>query len=181
MFDRRVPVVLHRVGDGEHVLRVDLDLAVEGQAAGRCVGQRPADGAGVSGPCEAASRRWSRPAGRAGSADPAVHGELGVLGAQRPQQLHRRRVRAVVWRYCLRNRSSSRAPVRLIEPESCGVSTATRGVAASAWARVSTGAAGWPFGARPAACAAAAGLRLRRLACRACPPARGRTARRRSP
>ncbi len=84
-------VVLDAVGDGEQVLRIDLDLAVEGEASGRGVGQLQRMGRG-----ERALRGLGPERGLVRSAwraDPAGDGVVGVVGAQRPQQFHRRRAR----------------------------------------------------------------------------------------
>ena len=76
-------------------------------------------------------------AGHAVRAAPGDLGEIGVLGPDRAEQLHRRGVLVRRLLVLVQYRSSIAAPFRLIEPDRSGVRICTRGPAASAWARVS--------------------------------------------
>ena len=86
------PGVGHGVGDGEHEAVVHRDLPGEGQA--RAVGGLQGDGRARR---QGRARCLGPDGGGGGQAryigpGPAELRELGVLGALRPQQLHRRRV-----------------------------------------------------------------------------------------
>ncbi len=91
--DRGGALVRHRVGDGEHVLRVHGDGAGERQTLGRTVAEHDrVPGRERTTAARGPERVQARQALQVG-ADPAELGEIGVDCALRPEQLHRRRLR----------------------------------------------------------------------------------------